>query len=136
MTRELLLADKIMKEANDVTGCRFWIGSYKEGYVVESKSSKNGMILDVRIEVQESEVTIYTIFSGCGFDEEKVKRELDLMGSTIKTIKAIEISDEVVKLECKMSFIYARRNTRHMIVWMMLPMVVKMSNLIKNKTAA
>lgn len=133
MTRELLLADKIMKVANDVTGCRFWIESYKEGYVVEARSSKNGMILDVRIEVQESEVTIYTIFSGCGFDEEKVKRELDLMGSTIK---AIEISDEVVKLECKMPFIYARSNTRHMIVWMMLPMVVKMSNLIKNKTAA
>ena len=133
MTRKLLLADKIMKEANDVTGCRFWIGSYKEGYVVESKSSKNGMILDVRIEVQESEVTIYTIFSGCGFDEEKVKRELDLMGSTIE---AVEISDEVVKLERKLSFIYARNCTAFMVVRLMMPMVEKMLNLIKNRIAA
>lgn len=134
MTRELLLADKIMKVANDVTGWRFAIKSYEKGYVVGKTSvTKNEMVLDMRIEIRESEVTIYTMLLGSGFDEEKVKQELDLTGSTIE---AIEISDEVVKLECKVSFIYARKNTRDMVVWMMMPMVDRMLNLIKNRIAA
>ena len=134
MTRDLLLADKIMKEANDRTGWGFSIKSFKEGYIVGTTIESNGgAVLDIRFEVQQTEVTICTILSGLEFDEEKVKQELDLMGSTIE---AIEISDEVVKLERKLSFIYARNCTAFMVVRLMMPMVEKMLNLIKNRIAA
>ena len=78
MTRELLLADKIMKEANDRTGWGFSIKSFKEGYIVGTTIESNGgAVLDIRFEVQQTEVTICTILSGLEFDEEKVKQELD-----------------------------------------------------------
>lgn len=134
MTRELLLADKIMKEANDRTDWGFSIKSFKEGYIVGTTIESNGgAVLDIRFEVQQTEVTICTILSGLELDEERVKQELDLIGSAIKAIK---ISDEVVKLERKLSFIYARNCTAFMVVRIMMPMVKKMTNLIENKTAA
>ncbi len=134
MTRELLLADKIMKEANYLTGWGFSIKSYEEGYVVETNfTKKEGQVLYIRFEIQKSEVAIYTILPELEFDEEKLKQELDLLDFSVE---AMGISGIVLTLESKMSFIDARRNTTLIVGCMMMPMVVAMLKQVENRTAA
>lgn len=128
MSRELELANKIMKEANEFTGWGFSIRSQGEGYLVgTSLSKKDGQVMNIVFEVQKSEVVINTILPEFRFDAGKVKQVLEKLNLPIK---AMGNSGEVLKVKCPIPFVYAKMNTAIILRDMMVPMIAAMSEIV------
>ena len=128
MSRELVLANKIMKEANEFTGWGFSIRYQGEGYLVgTSLSQKDGQVMNIVFEVQKSEVVINTILPEFRFDEEIVKQELEKLSFPVE---AMGNSGEALRVKCPMPFEYVKMNTASVVRDMMTSMIAAMTEMV------
>lgn len=133
MSRELALANKIMKEANDFTGWGVSIRFQGEGYLVgTSLSQKDGQVMNIVFEIQKSEVVINTILPELRFDKEIVKLELEKLSFLVE---AMGSSGKLLMAKCHIPFVYAKRDTCIIVRDMMAPMVAAMSEIVIAKIA-
>lgn len=129
MNKELVLANKIMKEANGYTGWGFSVVPQGNAYLVgTSLQRKEGQILNVVFEVRADIVTINTILPKCKYSEKSTKEILETLEFPIE---AKGISGEMLMAVCHIPSAIAESDTDIVVKSMMVSMVDAMTKIAK-----
>lgn len=81
MSKELKLADTIMKEANSSTNWMFSIMFMNDKYMVGTSLTKeDGQVMNIIFEIHKSKVVISLVLPKFIFEKETVQREFDAFG--------------------------------------------------------
>ena len=131
MNKELVLANKIMKEANSYTGWGFSVVPQGNVYLVgTSLQRKEGQVLNIVFEVKKDMVVINTIFPECKYNENKAK---DILATIEFPIEAKGISGEMLMVVCHIPSTIAERDTDIVVKSMMISMVDSMTKIMKSE---
>lgn len=129
MSKELSLANKILKEANDYTGWGFSVVPQGNVYLVgTSLQRKEGQVLNIVFEVKKDMVVINTILPECKYNENKAK---DILGTIEFPIEAKGISGEMLMAVCHIPSAIAESDTDIVVKSMMVSMVDAMTQIAK-----
>lgn len=129
MNKELALANKIMKEANDYTGWGFSVVPQDNIYLVgTSLQRKEGQVLNIVFEVRADIVTINTILPECKYSERKAKEILETLEFPIE---AKGISGEMLMAVCHIPTGIVESDTDIVVESMMVSMVDAMTKIVK-----
>ena len=91
MNRELALANKVMKEANDFTGWGFSVVPQGNKYLVgTSLERKAGQILNIVFEIKRNGVEINTFIPECMYDEKLASKILEKWNFQLKQKELME----------------------------------------------
>ena len=131
MNKELALANKIMKEANDYTGWGFSVVPQGNVFLVgTSLQRKEGQVLNIVFEVKKDMVVINTILPECKYNESKAK---DILGTIEFPIEAKGISGEMLMVVCHIPIVIAENDTDIVVKAMMISMVDAMTKIMKSE---
>ena len=132
MNQELLLANKIMKEANDYTGWGFSVVPQDNVYLVgTSLQRKEGQVLNIVFEVKKDMVVINTILPECKYSENKAE---DILETIEFPIEAKGISGEMLMVVCHIPVAIAEKDTDMVVKSMMISMVDVMTKIMKSES--
>ena len=129
MSKELVLANKIMREANSYTGWGFSVVPQGNVYLVgTSLERKEGQVLNIVFEVRGDIVTINTILPECKYSEKKVKETLETLEFPVE---AKGISGEMLMVVCHIPVAIAEHDTDIVVQSMMVSMVDAITRIVK-----
>ena len=131
MNKELALANKIMKEANDYTGWGFSVVPQGNVFLVGTSLQRSeGQVLNIVFEVRTDIVTINTILPECKYSEKRVKEILETLEFPIE---AKGISGEMLMAVCHIPIAIAESDTDIVVESMMVSMVDAMTKIMKSE---
>ena len=131
MNKELALANKIMKEANDYTGWGFSVVTQGNVFLVGTSLQRSeGQVLNIVFEVKKDMVVINTILPECKFSENKAK---DILETIEFPIEVKGISGEMLMVVCHIPIVIAENDTDIVVKAMMISMVDAMTKIMKSE---
>lgn len=131
MNRELALANKVMKEANDFTGWGFSVVPQGNKYLVgTSLERKAGQILNIVFEIKRNGVVINTFIPECMYDEKLASKILEKMEFPVE---AKGTNGEMLIIKSKIPFELLESDTIIIVREMMVSMVDAMTKIITGK---
>lgn len=131
MNRELALANKVMKEANDFTGWGFSVVPQGNKYLVgTSLERKAGQILNIVFEIRRNGVEINTFIPECKYDEKLASKILEKLEFPVE---AKGTNGEMFIIKSKIPFELLESDTIIIVREMMVAMVDAMTKIITGK---
>ena len=128
MNRELVLANKVMKEANDFTGWGFSVVPKGNKYLVgTSLERKAGEVLNVVFEIKRNGVEINTFIPECKYDEKLASKILEKLEFPVE---AKGTNGEMLIIKSKIPFELLESDTIIIVREMMVSMVDAMTKII------
>lgn len=128
MNRELVLANKVMKEANDFTGWGFSVVPQGNKYLVgTSLERKAGEVLNVVFEIKRNGVEINTFIPECKYDEKLASKILEKLEFPVE---AKGTNGEMLIIKSKIPFELLESDTIIIVREMMVSMVDAMTKII------
>ena len=131
MNRELALANKVMKEANDFTGWGFSVVPQGNKYLVgTSLERKAGQVLNIVFEIRRNGVEINTFIPECKYDEKLASKILEKLKFPVE---AKGTNGEMLIIKSKIPFELLESDTIIIVREMMVSMVDAMTKIITGK---
>ena len=131
MNRELALANKVMKEANDFTGWGFSVVPQENKYLVgTSLERKAGQVLNIVFEIKRNGVEINTFIPECKYDEKSASKILEKLEFPVE---AKGTNGEMFIIKSKIPFELLESDTIIIVREMMVSMVDAMTKIITGK---
>lgn len=131
MNRELALANKVMKEANDFTGWGFSVVPQGNKYLVgTSLERKAGQVLNIVFEIRRNGVEINTFIPECKYDEKLASKILEKLEFPVE---AKGTNGEMLIIKSKIPFELLESDTIIIVRKMMVSMVDAMTKIITGK---
>lgn len=131
MNRELALANKVMKEANDFTGWGFSVVPQGNKYLVgTSLERKTGQVLNIVFEIWRNGVEINTFIPECKYDEKLASKILEKLEFPVE---AKGTNGEILIIKSKIPFELLESDTIIIVREMMVSMVDAMTKIITGK---
>lgn len=128
MNRELALANKVMKEANDFTGWEFSVIPKGNAYLVgTSLERKAGQVLNIVFEIRRNGVEINTFIPECKYDEKLASKILEKLEFPVE---AKGTNGEMLIIKSKIPFELLESDTIIIVREMMVSMVDAMTKII------
>ena len=133
MSRELELAKKVQKEANDLTGWGFSLVPHEDACLVgTSLTKKTGQTLNVVFEIRKSAVVINTFVPNATHDEAFTKIVIENLSFPVE---AKGKNGEMLILKGRIPFEILESTPTIVIKQMMIPLVDAMTKIINGGTA-